>query len=129
MIDGQKFSGPQPTGPLRPKLIRGLKMQCPSCGEAKLFRRFLKPVEHCPSCGVNWGDVRADDGPAWASMLVAGHLVAPAFHWVVFKEDWPIWASVTGISLLLALLCITLLQPMKGVFMAIIWDKGAPTSG
>ncbi|WP_284391170.1 DUF983 domain-containing protein [Algimonas ampicilliniresistens] len=122
-------AGPKPSGPLWPKIKRGLAMKCPSCGDAKLFRAFLKPVEHCPSCGVNWGDVRADDGPAWASMLVAGHLTAPVFHWVVFKTDIPGWASITGLSLLLVLLCLAVLQPIKGLFMAIIWDKGAPTSG
>jgi uncharacterized protein (DUF983 family) len=62
-------------------------------------------------------------------MLVAGHLTAPVFHWVVFKTDIPGWASITGLSLLLVLLCLAVLQPMKGLFMAIIWDKGAPTSG
>ncbi len=123
------IAGPKPTGPLRPKIWRGLRSTCPNCGEAKLFRAFLKPVEHCENCGVNWGEVRADDGPAWASMLVAGHLIAPAFHWVVFKTDWPSWVTISGLSIILVGLCIALLQPMKGLFMAIIWDKGAPTSG
>ena len=123
------IDGPKPIGPLWPKLKRGLAMKCPNCGKAKLFRTFLKPVEHCPSCGVNWGDVRADDGPAWGSMLVAGHLTAPVFHGIVFKTDIPTWASITVISLLLVLLCLALLQPIKGLFMAIIWAKGAPTSG
>lgn len=123
------IEGPQPTGKLWPKIKRGLAMTCPNCGNAKLFRAFLKPVDHCSSCGVNWGEVRADDGPAWASMLVAGHLTAPVFHWVVFKTDIPTWTAITVISLLLAVLCIALLQPMKGLFMAIIWAKGAPTSG
>ena len=122
-------ASPKPTGPLWPKIKRGLAMTCPNCGDAKLFRTFLKPVEQCPSCGVNWGDVRADDGPAWASILVAGHLTAPVFHWIVFKTDIPDWASITGLSFLLVILCIAVLQPMKGLFMAIIWDKGAPTSG
>lgn len=123
------IDGPKPSGPLRPKLLRGLKMICPNCGDAKLFRQFLKPVEYCSSCGVNWGEVRADDGPAWASMLIAGHLIAPIFHYVVFKTDLPSWVAITGLSLTLALLCVALLQPLKGAFMAIIWDKGAPTSG
>lgn len=129
MPDHANTSSPAPTGPLRPKMLRGLAMKCPNCGGAKLFRVFLKPVEHCSNCGVNWGDVRADDGPAWASMLVAGHLTAPIFHWIVFKTNIPDWIAIVGLSVLLALLCIALLQPMKGLFMAIIWDKGAPTSG
>ena len=123
------IDGPAPTGPLRPKLWRGLRSLCPNCGEARLFRRFLKPVHHCPSCGVGWGEVRADDGPAWASMLVAGHLIAPVFHWIVFKTEVPDWLAIVGLSVVLVALCVALLQPMKGVFMAIIWDRGAPTSG
>lgn len=119
---------PRPTGPLWPKLKRGLRARCPNCGKTKLFRAFLKPVDHCSNCQVEWGNLRADDGPAWASMLVAGHLVAPLFHYVVFVEDWPMWASITGLSILLAAFCIALLTPMKGLFMALIWAKGAPTS-
>ena len=33
---------------------RAVKGQCPRCGEAKLFRAFLKPVDQCPPnyCGL-----------------------------------------------------------------------------
>lgn len=117
-----------PSGPLWPKLKRGLKWRCPNCGETQLFKSYLKPVDQCSSCHVQWGDVRADDGPAWASMLIAGHLLAPLFHYAVFVKDWPTWASITGLSLLLVGFCLALLPSMKGFFMALIWAKNVPTS-
>ena len=118
----------QTSKPLWPILKRGLRETCPKCGQAPLFRAYLKPVDHCAQCGQNWANVRADDGPAWASMLIAGHLVAPLFHYAVIVAKWPTWLSISLISLLLVALCLILLPRMKGLFMAIIWAKDVPTS-
>lgn len=114
--------------PKWPILKRGLRGKCPNCGQAKLFRAYLKQVEHCPSCHENWGAVRADDGPAWASMLVSGHLLAPFFYIIIFKTALPDWATT---SLLVALgvgICLAILPAMKGLFIALIWATKAPTS-
>ena len=109
-------------------LKRGLMGRCPNCGEAKLFRAYLKQVEHCPSCAENWGEVRADDGPAWASMLVAGHVLAPFFYLIIFKTNLPDWAATTLLVLLGVGICLAVLPRMKGLFIALIWSYGAPTS-
>jgi len=111
-----------------PILKRGLCGICPNCGQAKLFRAYLKPVDYCPSCDENWGEVRADDGPAWASMLVSGHILAPFFYFIIFKTNLPDWAAT---SLLVALgvgICLAILPAMKGLFIALIWTTQAPTS-
>ena len=107
---------------------RGLKGLCPKCGEAKLFRAFLKPVEHCPSCGENWEDVRADDGPAWASMLIAGHVLAPFFYFITFRTDLPDWVRTLALVIVGVVMCLLALPRMKGLFMAWIWYTDAPTS-
>ena len=103
-------------------------MKCPKCARAKLFRAYLKPVEQCPSCHQNWEKVRADDGPAWATMLVVLHLLAPLFHFVGFKSDLPGW-TVTPILCIFGLgLSLAILPRMKGLFIAILWITDAPTS-
>jgi len=107
---------------------RGLKLQCPKCGGAPLFRAYLKPVETCENCKHNWSTVRADDGPAWATMLVVLHLLAPLFHYLTFKSGLPTYAPILILSGLGLLLCLLILPRMKGLFMALIWKTGAPTS-
>src|SRR3546814_6807270 len=51
----------------RRAMLLGLKSRCPSCGEARLFARYLKPVDACPACGQDWTHQRADDLPAYRS--------------------------------------------------------------
>jgi uncharacterized protein (DUF983 family) len=111
-----------------PILKRGLLGRCPNCGDAKLFRAYLKPVEHCPSCGENWNEIRADDGPAWASILVAGHFLAPFFYLTAFKTNLPDWAATSLLILAGVSICLAVLPRMKGLFIALIWVSGAPTS-
>lgn len=107
---------------------RGLKGVCPKCGEAKLFRAYLKQVEHCPSCHENWGAVRADDGPAWASMLIAGHVLAPFFYFITFRMELPDWLRTLALVLVGVGICLAVLPRMKGLFIAWIWYTKAPTS-
>ncbi|NNE57333.1 MAG: DUF983 domain-containing protein [Hellea sp.] len=107
---------------------RGLRSRCPSCGQASLYRAYLKPVDECPSCGVTWSDVRADDGPAWATMLVVLHGLAPLFHLVAFGEHMSMWKGICLLSVIAVIMCLWLLPRMKGLFIAIIWSTGAPTS-
>jgi len=108
--------------------IRGLKQSCPRCDSAPLFRAYLKPVESCTSCGHDWSKVRADDGPAWATMLVVLHMLAPLFHYLTFKTGLPNWANVSILGGLAVILCLLLLPRMKGLFIGLIWATGAPTS-
>ncbi len=107
---------------------RGLKMTCPKCDNAPLFRAYLKPVESCASCETDWAKVRADDGPAWATMLIVLHMLAPLFHYLTFKLDLPSWAPILILGGLGLGLCLLLLPRMKGLFIGLIWATGAPTS-
>ena len=111
-----------------PAIKRGLQGKCPNCGDAKLFRAYLKQVEQCPSCGESWGQVRADDGPAWASMLVAGHVLAPFFYFITFRMDLPDWVRTLALVLVGVGICLAVLPRMKGLFIALIWATKAPTS-
>ena len=111
-----------------PAMKLGLKMRCPKCGGAPLFRAYLKQVDHCESCGENWGDVRADDGPAWATMLVVGHLLAPFFYHLIFKADLPSWAPALILCVLAVGMSLWLLPRMKGLFIGLLWATQAPTS-
>lgn len=104
---------------------RGLRLRCPSCGKGRLLAGFLRPAAECSACGEATGQLRSDDGPAWATILLVGHLVSPAFFVfatadadTALKAFFFIAAVVIGATLLL-------LPRMKGLFMALIWASRA----
>jgi len=107
---------------------RGVKGQCPKCGEAKLYRAYLKPVDNCASCGEEWVEVRADDAPAWLTILITGHVVAPFFHFFMKNPDTPSWIPGLVLSLVAIVVSLILLPRTKGGFIGLIWKKGIPTS-
>lgn len=109
-------------------LWRGLKGTCPNCGQAKLLRDYLKPVDQCPSCGVRWEHVRADLGPAWASMTVAAHVLVVFYHFVLFRSGLPTWQQITLLCVMAVIICLAVLPRMKGLFMAIVWAKDTQDS-
>ncbi len=112
----------------RSAMWRGAKMRCPNCDKAPLFRAYLKPVEKCANCKENWGDVRADDGPAWLTILIVGHLLAPIFHPIAFNPNLSPWTAGLILAAVGALLSLIVLPRAKGAMMGLIWKTGAPTS-
>lgn len=103
---------------------RGIRNRCPNCGIARFFPRFLKPVDTCPVCQKDWTPHRADDFPAYVSILLSGHLVAPIIIALASSDAIPLWATAAILVSLVLLLCIGLLQPAKGAIMALLWRWG-----
>lgn len=107
--------------PVWPVIKRGLRMKCPHCGEGRLLSGYLKPVDHCFVCLTDYRGIRADDGPAWLTILIVGHVLAPFMPVFVEHADWPVWFSVTfwcGVALVMTLF---LLPRSKGLFISLIW--------
>ena len=107
--------------PLWPQLRRSLRGRCPQCGSGKLYKGYLKQVESCTACGEVFGNIRADDGPAWLTILIVGHIIVPLL--LEFEKDstWPIWVPMLlwpGLAIVLALL---LLPFTKAFFITILW--------
>lgn len=100
---------------------RGLAGRCPHCGKGKLFRSYLKQVDDCAVCCEHFGDIRADDGPAWLTILAVGHIVVPLV--VEFERDpvWPAWVSMVLWPALALVLALALLPLAKGLFITILW--------
>jgi uncharacterized protein (DUF983 family) len=100
---------------------RGLFCRCPNCGEGKLFRAFLKPVDHCANCNADYTHQRADDLPAYLSIVVVGHIVVGGFmmtDMVWTLSNWTHLAIWTPLTVLLALATI---QPIKGAVIGLQW--------
>ncbi len=100
---------------------RGVVGRCPKCGQGDLFRAYLKPVDACTVCGEKYGHIRADDGPAWLTILVVGHIAVPstvalAMHTAL--SDGMLMAVCSGLIIVLTL-CV--LPRAKGMMIAAIW--------
>lgn len=105
-------------------IVRGAKGRCPRCGEAKLFRAFLKPVAHCPACHHDWTHQQADDFPPYVSIFLTGHLTAPLIIYLGMSSTMPMWQALAICLTLAAVLMIAFLQPAKGGTIALQWWHG-----
>ena len=105
---------------------RGVRGLCPNCGEGRLFRRYLKVEPVCPACGHANGRYRADDAPAYVTILLVGHLVvAPllAFPFIWRSSVWLVLGTTLPALLILTLV---LLPRIKGAVVGFHWAHDAP---
>ncbi len=103
-------------------LRRGFMGRCPNCGEGKLFRSYLKVADACPVCGEDLYHHRADDAPAYFTILVVGHLVGASMLVVEEANDMlPIWIHMTVWPLLTLALSLALLPRFKGALIGYQW--------
>lgn len=102
---------------------RGWMRRCPACGEGRLMAGYLTVAPRCDVCGTELHHHRADDGPAWATIIVSGHLLAVMMH-VTFALWRPEpWQMALGFSTFFVALSLYLLPRLKGVFVGVQWAK------
>jgi uncharacterized protein (DUF983 family) len=100
---------------------RGFCLKCPNCGKGHVFRAFLKVADHCDVCGEDLHHHRADDAPAYFTMVIVGHVVIGgilAWEKATAPSMWlqlAVWAPVT------ILLSLALLPPVKGALVGLQW--------
>lgn len=107
----------------KPAIWRGLRCKCPNCGEGQLFSGYLKVADHCPKCNEELFHHRADDGPAYLTILLVGHILGFVIHfmWVQFRPE-P-WVMATTLTIGAVALSLFLLPRMKGMVVAIQWAR------
>ena len=103
---------------------RGIRGRCPRCGEGRLFRAFLKPIDRCPCCYIDWTPQRADDFPAYISIFITGHVITPLVMYLVLGTDMGTGAITAIVVPLTASLMLATLQPAKGAVIAMQWWNG-----
>ena len=107
--------------PVLTGFLRGATRRCPNCGEGALFRGYLKVDPTCKSCGHDNGAYRADDGPAYFTILIVGHLVVAPLLCLSFVWTWPVaWALAVTLPIV-ALATLVLLPIVKGGFIGAQW--------
>lgn len=109
--------------PLRPAMMLGWQRRCPNCGDGALFSGYLKVADACPVCGQDLHHHRADDGPAYLTILVVGHLMAPIM--ILMFETWrpDPWIMATTLIIGCVALSLYLLPRFKGAIVALQWAK------
>ena len=94
---------------------RGFFGRCPACGRGRLFGRFLKVADHCDACGQAFHHHRADDFPPYIVMFLVGHVIGYGIYTAEIRfDDVPLWFHLAVWPLLTLVLCLALLQPVKG---------------
>lgn len=107
----------------RTAIWRAMRRRCPNCGEGPLFQGYLKVIDRCPVCHEEFHHHRADDGPAYLTILVVGHLLAVVIHFYfqLFRPDPLVMAIVLTVGCVG--LALFLLPRMKGLVVAIQWAR------
>jgi uncharacterized protein (DUF983 family) len=89
-----------------------------------MFRAFLKVADRCEACGEELHHQRADDFPAYLVIVIVGHLVVPLILHVEMVYQPAYWIhAVLWLPLTLAL-SLLLIQPVKGMVIALQWRVG-----
>ena len=100
---------------------RGLRGRCPHCGEGKLFRKFLKVTESCEVCGEEFHHHRADDLPAYLSIVIVGHIIVFLLLELSARTAFSPMTYILTLVPLSLVLGIVLLQPIKGAVVGLQW--------
>ena len=123
MNDQLSSSSQRPTSMLT-GMKRGVLHRCPNCGEGRLYTRYLKVDLDCEVCGHDLARYPADDGPAYFTILIIGHLVvAPLLLFPFIWKMSPV--LVVPLTVLpLAALTLLLLPRVKGAVIGALWAVG-----
>ncbi len=120
--------------PLRPALLLGWRQRCPACGEGAMMARYLEVGDQCPQCGEALHHHRADDGPAYLTILIVGKLVMAVYMTVFLAFQPPPVVMIALCSALAIGMSLFLLPRLKGALVAFQWsrrmhgfDNGGPT--
>lgn len=114
---------PDEDRPMRPAMLRGWRRRCPNCGSGPMMRGYLNVRSDCAVCNEELHHHRADDGPAYLTILIVGHIMAPLILWffTTFRPDPIVLTSIFSVGVVA--LSLYLLPRLKGMIVGIQWAK------
>nr|WP_162784820.1 DUF983 domain-containing protein [Paracoccus suum] len=102
---------------------RGALGRCPACGEGRLFQGYLKVRDECPSCGEPLHHQRADDGPAYLTILIVSHLLTPVLMAVFITWRPSVSYMLIGFLGAAVVMSLALLPVIKGALVGMQWAR------
>ena len=117
--DAGYSKGPRP---LWPSLLRGAMLKCPACGVGSIFTSYLKVSDQCSHCGESLHHHRADDAPAYFTIVIVGHVIVSLVLSVEMAYRPPIWLHMAIWLPLTLILALALLAPIKGALVSLQWS-------
>jgi uncharacterized protein (DUF983 family) len=109
--------------PLWPTLARGWRRRCPACGRGAVFAGFLAVNHSCPDCGEELHHHRADDGPAYLTILIVGKVAISGVYaaFIAWRPDPALLAVAACVGA--TALALWLLPRIKGALIAYQWAR------
>ncbi len=101
--------------------LRGARGRCPACGKGRLFAGYLKQTGACAACGAATGEIEAEDGPPWLTVLLLGPLLAALTFIAARHETWPLWIRLAGLGTFAVAAVLMLLPRIKGGLIGVLW--------
>ncbi|WP_102107051.1 DUF983 domain-containing protein [Oceaniglobus roseus] len=116
-------AAPAEERPLRPAILRGWRRRCPHCGVGPILKGYLTLRDRCPVCSEDLSHARADDGPAYLTILLVGHIMAPLLLIVfeTFRPEPMILATLFSVGCVA--LSLYLLPRLKGLIVGLQWAR------
>lgn len=116
--DGADVGRERPTGRA---IKRGFLNRCPACGGGRLFRAYVKAVDHCAACGEDLSHQRADDLPPYLVITIVGHVVLGGYMATDLTFPLTTWQHLAIWAPITLILSLALLQPIKGGVIGLQW--------
>ena len=113
--------GPPDARPIFASMLRGAAHKCPACGVGAMFRRYLKVADACPHCGEELHHHRADDAPAYFTIVIVGHIVVGLVLAVEIAYRPALWVHAALWLPLTVILTLVLLPSVKGALVGLQW--------
>ncbi|WP_228847968.1 DUF983 domain-containing protein [Halocynthiibacter styelae] len=123
MTDSTSIADVADERPIKPALLRGWRRRCPNCGSGPLLQGYLKVRDTCPNCEQELHHHRADDGPAYLTILIVGHLMVPLIMFVfeTFRPEPLVLATI--FTVVCVAMSLYLLPRLKGIVVSYQWAK------
>lgn len=109
--------------PIAPSMLRGARGRCPACGQGRLFKGYLSVNPACAHCGEELHHQRADDGPAYLTILLVSHIGAPLLLAIFMIYRPSAMSMLIGFGLGAVVLSLLLLPRIKGGLIGFQWAR------
>ena len=98
---------------------RGFNKICPQCAGSPIFKKYIKTYNKCKKCGLKLSDYKSDDGPAYITIFIVGHILIPIILLIEKYFSPPILSQMILWPIITIAMSLWLLPRIKGAFIGI----------